>query len=32
VETSDPKLLDAGEPRQQIDIYDDHLLDLMEKE
>jgi chorismate mutase len=31
-ETSDPKLLDVlGELRQQIDIYDDHLLDLMEK-
>src|SRR5665647_415009 len=30
--TSDPKLLDVlGELRQQIDIYDDHLLDLMEK-
>jgi len=29
---SDPKLLDVlGELRQQIDIYDDHLLDLMEK-
>ncbi len=31
-DTSDPKLLDVlGELRQQIDIYDDHLLDLMEK-
>jgi len=30
--TSDPKLLDVlGELRQQIDIYDDHLLDLLEK-
>jgi chorismate mutase len=30
--TDDPKLLDVlGELRQQIDIYDDHLLDLMEK-
>ncbi|MBG0858583.1 MAG: bifunctional 3-deoxy-7-phosphoheptulonate synthase/chorismate mutase type II [Bacteroidales bacterium] len=30
--TSDPKLLDVlGELRQQIDVYDDHLLDLMEK-
>jgi chorismate mutase len=30
--TSDPKLLDVlGELRQQIDIYDDHLLDLMEQ-
>ncbi len=30
--TSDPKLLDVlGELRQQIDIYDDHLLDLIEK-
>ncbi len=29
---SDPTLLDVlGELRQQIDIYDDHLLDLMEK-
>jgi chorismate mutase len=29
---SDPRLLDVlGELRQQIDIYDDHLLDLMEK-
>jgi chorismate mutase len=29
---SDPKLLDVlGELRQQIDIYDDHLLDLLEK-
>jgi chorismate mutase len=29
---SDPKLLDVlGELRQQIDVYDDHLLDLMEK-
>jgi chorismate mutase len=30
--TSDPKLLDVlGELRQQIDVYDDHLIDLMEK-
>jgi 3-deoxy-7-phosphoheptulonate synthase len=30
--TSDPKLLDIlGELRQQIDIFDDHLLDLLEK-
>jgi chorismate mutase len=30
--TSDPKLLDVlGELRQQIDIFDDHLLDLLEK-
>ena len=30
--TSDPKLLDVlGELRQQIDVFDDHLLDLMEK-
>lgn len=29
---SDPKLLDVlGELRQQIDVYDDHLLDLLEK-
>jgi 3-deoxy-7-phosphoheptulonate synthase len=29
---SDPKLLDVlGELRQQIDVYDDHLIDLMEK-
>jgi chorismate mutase len=29
---SDPKLLDVlGELRQQIDIYDDHLIDLLEK-
>ncbi len=29
---SDPKLLDVlGELRQQIDIFDDHLLDLMEQ-
>jgi len=29
---SDPKLLDVlGELRQQIDIYDEHLLDLMEQ-
>jgi chorismate mutase len=29
---SDPKLLDVlGELRQQIDVYDDHLLDLMER-
>ncbi len=30
--TNDPRLLDVlGELRQQIDIYDDHLLDLMEQ-
>jgi 3-deoxy-7-phosphoheptulonate synthase len=30
--TSDPKLLDVlGELRQQIDVYDDHLIDLMEQ-
>jgi chorismate mutase len=30
--TSDPKLLDVlGELRQQIDIYDEHLLDLLEQ-
>ena len=30
--TSDPKLLDVlGELRQQIDVYDEHLLDIMEK-
>jgi chorismate mutase len=30
--TTDPKLLDVlGELRQQIDVYDDHLLELMEK-
>lgn len=30
--TTDPKLLDVlGELRQQIDIFDDYLLDLMEK-
>ncbi len=30
--TSDPRLLDVlGELRQQIDVYDDTLLDLMEK-
>lgn len=30
--TSDPKLLDVlGELRQQIDLYDDHLLDLLEQ-
>lgn len=30
--TNDPKLLDVlGELRQQIDVYDEHLLDLMEK-
>mgnify|MGYP001791487712 FL=1 len=30
--TSDPQLLDVlGELRQQIDVYDDHLLDLMEQ-
>jgi chorismate mutase len=29
---SDPKLLDLlGELRQQIDVYDDHLIDLLEK-
>ena len=29
---SDPRLLDVlGELRQQIDVYDEHLLDLMEK-
>ncbi len=29
---SDPKLLDVlGELRQQIDVYDEHLLDLMEQ-
>jgi chorismate mutase len=29
---SDPKLLDVlGELRQQIDVYDDHLIDLLEK-
>lgn len=29
---SDPKLLDIlGELRQQIDVFDDHLLDLLEK-
>jgi chorismate mutase len=29
---SDPRLLDVlGELRQQIDVYDDHLLDLMEQ-
>jgi chorismate mutase len=29
---SDPRLLDVlGELRQQIDVYDDHLLDLLEK-
>lgn len=29
---SDPKLLDVlGELRQQIDIFDDHMLDLLEK-
>ncbi len=29
---ADPKLLDVlGELRQQIDVYDEHLLDLMEK-
>jgi chorismate mutase len=29
---SDPRLLDVlGELRQQIDVYDDHLIDLMEK-
>ncbi|MCU0461077.1 MAG: chorismate mutase [Bacteroidales bacterium] len=30
--TSDPRLLDVlGELRQQIDVYDDHLIDLLEK-
>jgi chorismate mutase len=30
--TDDPKLLDVlGELRQQIDVYDEHLLDLMEQ-
>src|SRR4030042_1349050 len=30
--TSDPKLLDVlGELRQQIDIFDDHLIDLIEQ-
>ncbi|HQK69335.1 MAG TPA: chorismate mutase, partial [Bacteroidales bacterium] len=30
--TDDPKLLDVlGELRQQIDVFDDHLLDLLEK-
>jgi chorismate mutase len=30
--TSDPRILDVlGELRQQIDIYDDHLIDLIEK-
>jgi chorismate mutase len=30
--TSDPKLLDVlGELRQEIDVFDDHLLDLMEQ-
>ena len=30
--TSDPKLLDVlGELRQQIDVFDDHLIDLMER-
>jgi len=30
--TTDPKLLDVlGELRQQIDVYDDHLIDLMEQ-
>jgi 3-deoxy-7-phosphoheptulonate synthase len=29
---SDPKLLDVlGELRQQIDVYDDHILDILEK-
>jgi chorismate mutase len=29
---SDPKLLDVlGELRQQIDVYDDHLIDLLER-
>ena len=32
VSPSDPKLLDVlGELRQQIDVFDDHLLDLLEK-
>ena len=32
VSPSDPKLLDVlGELRQQIDIFDDHLIDLMEQ-
>jgi chorismate mutase len=32
VSPSDPKLLDVlGELRQQIDIYDDHLLDIIEQ-
>jgi 3-deoxy-7-phosphoheptulonate synthase len=31
-DTSDPKLLDVlGELRQQIDVFDDHLIDLMEQ-
>lgn len=31
-QTDDPRLLDVlGELRQQIDIYDDHLVDLLEK-
>lgn len=30
--TSDPKILDVlGELRQQIDVYDDHLIDLIEQ-
>jgi chorismate mutase len=30
--TSDPRLLDVlGELRQQIDVYDDHLIDLLEQ-
>ena len=30
--TTDPKLLDVlGELRQQIDVYDDHLIDLIEQ-
>jgi chorismate mutase len=30
--TSDPKLLDVlGELRQQIDVFDDHLIDLLEQ-
>jgi chorismate mutase len=30
--TNDPKLLDVlGELRQQIDVYDDHLIDLLER-
>ncbi|MFO7622399.1 MAG: chorismate mutase [Bacteroidales bacterium] len=30
--TSDPRLLDVlGELRQQIDVFDDHLIDLLEK-